>query len=176
LPFGKGRLSAGRFGNPIVQGWELAGSLLFQSGPFLTITVPGADPSGTGFPQITGNGRVDTVSGVSQYPSDQNIHEWLNPAAYAIPPNNIGSFPTSGVGIANGPGTQSVSMSLVKSVALKEGMRFQIGAQVANLFNHPNYSTPNTTFNTSAFGTISSLQSAEGAGPRAIQATARFTF
>jgi len=176
LPFGKGRLSAGRIGNSIVQGWELAGMLLFQSGPFLTVTVPGADPSGTGFTQIVGNGRADTVSGVAMYPATQSINEWLNPAAFAVPPNNVGRFPTAGVGIANGPGTQAVSLSLMKSVSLKEGIRFQIGAQAANLFNHPNYSPPNTTFNTSAFGTISSLQLAEGAGPRAIQATARLTF
>jgi hypothetical protein len=74
------------------------------------------------------------------------------------------------------PGTQSVSLSLMKTVPIKEGVRFQIGAQAANLFNHPNYAPPNTTLNTAAFGTISSLQSAEGAGPRVIQATARLSF
>ena len=154
----------------------MGGVLLFQSGSFLTVTVPGADPSGTGFPQITGDGRADIVSGVSLYPANQTIRQWLNPAAFAVPANNIGRFPTSGVGIATGPGTQSVSMSLMKAVAIKERLRFQVGAQAANLFNHPNYAVPNTTFNTAAFGTISNVQSAEGAGPRVIQATARVTF
>ncbi len=179
LPFGKqGRVlkSANSLVDHIVGGWELAGFLLFQSGPFLTVTVPGADPSGTGFPQITGNGRADIVSGVPLYPAHQSTYQWLNPAAFAIPPNNIGRFPTSPVGVATGPGTQSVSMSLMKSVPIRESMRFQVGAQAANLFNHPNYATPNTTLNTAAFGTISNVQSAEGAGPRVIQATARFTF
>lgn len=179
LPFGKqGRVlkSANGLVDHIVGGWELAGFLLFQSGPFLTVTVPGADPSGTGFPQITGNGRADIVSGVPLYPAHQSTYQWLNPAAFAIPPNNIGRFPTSPVGVATGPGTQSVSMSLMKSVPIRESMRFQVGAQAANLFNHPNYATPNTTLNTAAFGTISNVQSAEGAGPRVIQATARFTF
>jgi hypothetical protein len=55
-------------------------------------------------------------------------------------------------------------------------VRFQVGAQAANLFNHPNYAPPNTSFNTASFGTISNVQSAEGAGPRVIQGTARFTF
>jgi hypothetical protein len=176
LPFGKGNLSAGRIANPIVQGWELAGVLLFQSGPFLTVTVSGADPAGVGFPQIEGNGRADIVSGVSVYPTNQSINEWLNPAAFAVPPNNIGRFPDSPVGVAQGPGTQSVSLSLLKTVQIKEKYRIQLGAQTANLFNHPNYSPPNTTFNTSAFGTISSLQSAEGAGPRTIQGTFRVSF
>jgi hypothetical protein len=179
LPFGKQGLllrSANGFLDRIVSGWELAGVLLFQSGPFLTVTVPGADPSGTGFPQITGNGRADIVSGVSQYPANQTINQWFNPAAFAVPPNNVGRFPTSSVGAATGPGTQAVSMSLMKAVAIREAMRFQIGGQAANLFNHANYAVPNTTLNTAAFGTISNVQSAEGAGPRVIQATARFTF
>ena len=176
MPFGKGSLSAGRFANPIVQGWELAGVLLYQSGPFLTVSVSGADPAGVGFPQIEGNGRADIVSGVSVYPTNQSINQWLNPAAFAVPANNIGRFPDSPVGVAQGPGTQSVSLSLLKTVQIKEKYRIQLGAQTANLFNHPNYSPPNTTFNTSAFGTISSLQSAEGAGPRTIQGTFRVSF
>jgi hypothetical protein len=64
----------------------------------------------------------------------------------------------------------------MKAVQLKENIRFQIGAQAANLFNHPNYAPPNTTFNTASFGTLSSLQSAEGAGPRQIQLAARIIF
>ncbi len=176
LPFGKGVLSAGRFGNPIVSGWELAGVVLLQSGPFLTVSVSGADPAGVGFPQIEGNGRADIVSGASVYPSNQSINQWLNPAAFAVPPNNIGRFPDSPVGVAQGPSTKSVSMSLLKTVQIKEKYRIQLGAQVANLFNHPNYSPPNTTFNTAAFGTITSLQSAEGAGPRTIQGTFRVSF
>jgi len=176
MPFGKGRLSAGPVGNQIIKGWELAGVVLLQSGPFLTVSVSGADPAGVGFPQIEGNGRADIVSGVSVYPANQSINEWLNPAAFAVPPNNIGRFPDSPVGVAQGPSTKSVSMSLLKTISVKEKYKLQLGAQVANLFNHPNYSPPNTTFNTAAFGTISSLQSAEGAGPRTIQGTFRVSF
>jgi hypothetical protein len=179
LPFGRHGLlvkNASKLADGIVGGWQLAGYITIESGGFLTMTVPGADPSGTGFPQITGNGRVDSVAGVSIYPTNQTANQWLNPAAFAVPPNNVGRWPTSGVGIAKGPGTKAVSMSLMKSVAIRERINFQIGAQAANLFNHTNYANPNTTFNTAAFGTISNVQSAEGAGPRQIQLTARFTF
>jgi hypothetical protein len=93
-----------------------------------------------------------------------------------VPQNNIGRFGDAPVGDIQGPGTQSVSISMMKAISFTEAMRFQIGAQAANLFNHPNYAPPNTTFNTAAFGTISGLQSAEGAGPRVIQLTARFMF
>jgi len=179
LPFGKHGLfakGASKLVDGIIGGWQMAGYITIESGGFLTVTVPGADPSGTGFPQITGNGRVDSVQGVSVYPANQTTNQWLNPAAFAVPPNNVGRWPTSGVGIAKGPGTKAVSMSLMKSVAIRERINFQIGAQAANLFNHTNYANPNTTFNTAAFGTISNVQSAEGAGPRQIQLTARLTF
>jgi hypothetical protein len=100
----------------------------------------------------------------------------LNPAAFALPANNIGRHPTSPVGNLVGPGTQAISMSLTKAVKLGENVRFQIGGQAANLLNHVNYAPPNTTFGTAAFGTISNVQSVEGAGPRQLQITARLTF
>ena len=65
-----------------------------------------------------------------------------------------GVSPTRLSVLRRGPRTKSVSMSLLKTVQIKERYRIQFGAQTANLFNHPNYSPPNTTFNTSAFGTI----------------------
>ena len=179
LPFGKQGMflrGANSLVDRIVGGWELAGVLTFQTGPFLTVTVPGADPSGTGFEQITGNGRADSVPGASLYPATKTVQEWLNPAAFAVPPNNIGRFGDSQVGVANGPGTQAVNMSLMKSIGVWETARFQIGTQIANLFNHANYLSPNTTLTTATFGTLSNVQTAEGGGPRAIQLTARFTF
>lgn len=75
LPFGKGKMMLNGL-NPVVDrivgGWELAGVLLFQSGPWLTVTVPGADPSGTGFATNVGNGRADIVAGQSLYATNQN--------------------------------------------------------------------------------------------------------
>jgi hypothetical protein len=179
LPFGHEGLlfkHANGFVDRVIGGWELGGVLLFQSGPFLTATVPGADPSGTGFSTIIGNGRPDMVSGVSLNPQSQTLSSWINPAAFVVPQNNIGRFGNAPVGNIVGPGTQSVSLSLMKAVAIRESVWFQVGAQVANTLNHPNYAPPNTTFNTAAFGTISNVQSAEGAGPRAIQITARLNF
>jgi hypothetical protein len=55
-------------------------------------------------------------------------------------------------------------------------VHLQLGGQASNAFNHVNYAPPNTTFNTGAFGTISNVQAADGAGPRQMQITARLTF
>jgi hypothetical protein len=179
LPFGR-RGSIFKGANTVMDrligGWEMAGVLLFQSGPFLTVTVPGADPSGTGFPLLIGNGRADIVAGANLYAADQTPQRWLNAAAFTIPASSIGRYPTAPVGNIQGPGTQAVSMSLTKAIRFTESVRLQIGGQAANLLNHVNYAPPNTTFNTASFGTISNVQSAEGAGPRQLQITARLTF
>jgi hypothetical protein len=182
LPIGKGKLVGGNansFENGFIGGWELAGVLLFQSGPFMTVVAPGADPSGTGFDILVGSGRADTVPGVPLYPAHQTIYNWINPASLLVPPSNTGTWPTESVGSFVGPGTQVVSLSLFKSVSIKERAHLQLGASVANLLNHPNYSTPNLSLGTSSFGIISGLQgtsTGEGSGPRSLQLGARLTF
>lgn len=179
LPFGRtGSFykNAGRGLDAVIGGWELAGVYMIQSGPFLTVTVPGADPSGTGFPLLVGNGRADVVNGVSPYMDNPTPQVWLNKAAWAVPGTNIGRWPTSPVGGFTGPGTNALSLSLTKSVVITERIRLQLGAQAANVLNHVNYAVPNTTFNTASFGTINNVQSAEGAGPRQMQLTGRVTF
>ena len=92
--------------------------------------------------------------------------------------NRSRTIKSSQNGSVQGPSTKAVSLSLLKRIALTESVRLEIGAQVSNVFNHPNYAPP-SNLNTSVldgFGTISGLQNAEGAGPRQIQLTGRFTF
>jgi hypothetical protein len=116
------------------------------------------------------------VSGVNVIPTNQSIYNWINKAAFATPPNNVGRGPTSPVGSVVGPGTNSLSLSLFKSVAVRENIHFQIGIAAANALNHPNYAIPSLTLGTAAFGTITNVQSQENGGPRSLQATARLTF
>lgn len=107
---------------------------------------------------------------------NQNIHQWINAAAFATPKNNIGRFGDDPVGNVVGPGTQAVHLSLYRSFRLKERAALRVGASASNLLTHPNYGVRNPVLGTAPFGTISSLQSAEGAGPRALQLGGRLTF
>ena len=64
-------------------------------------------------------------------------------------------------------------------IPLKESIRMQIGMAVANAFNHPNYAVPGSLdLNRvgAGFAQISNLQTAEGAGTRSVQLTARISF
>jgi hypothetical protein len=71
-----------------------------------------------------------------------------------------------------------VSLSLIKKTALTEGNALYFGAEASNLLNHRNYDVPdlNVDDGPGAFGVITALQTAEGAGPRNIELTARITF
>ncbi len=179
LPFGEGKTflnSGNRLIDRIVGGWVLSGIALFQSGPFMSVTTLN-DPSGTGYNLFNPWGsRADIVRGVDPY-QGQSIQQWINPNAFANPANNIGRFGDSAAGSVVGPGTEVVSLGLLKRILLTESTRLEIGAQVTNIANHPNFNPPpNLTLGVPAFGTLTSLQSAEGAGPRAMQLVGRFTF
>ncbi len=135
------------------------------------------DPSGTGYNLFASNGgRADTVKGISPT-AGQSLNQWVNPNAFVDPPNAIGRFGDSQNGDVEGPGTEAVSLSLLKRFTLRESVRAQVGAQVSNAFNHANYGPPaNLTLGVPGFGQISSMQTAEGAGPRQIQLAGRITF
>ena len=160
----------------VTGGWELSGVVLVQTGAFLTVQANGADPSGTNFENLQGNGRADIVPGTSSVPANQSIYNWINQAAYAIPANNIGRFGDAPVGSVVGPGTDAVSLSLLRTFKITERVKMRIGAAASNAFNHPNYGVPGLTLGTSSFGIISSMQSADGAGPRSLQMSGRITF
>lgn len=57
-----------------------------------------------------------------------------------------------------GPGLQEFDVSLQKDIPLTEAARLQFRAEAYNLFNHPNFNTPNRTAFTANFGSISSAQ------------------
>jgi hypothetical protein len=180
LPFGKGKRFVGNANkvlDRVVGGWEVAGVIVAQTGQFLSVLAPG-DPSGTGFNDLTGDGRADTVKGVSPY-AGQSLKQWINPLAFAAAPDNIGRFGDSQVGSVTGPGEQVVSLSLFKRVALTERISMQIGGAASNAFNHPNYAVPGNLDLGSVgagFGQVSNLLSVAGAGPRSIQLTGRMRF
>ncbi len=162
----------------ITNGFQLSGVIVAQTGPFLTVLANGADPAGTDQPNLggSGNGRADIVPGVAVIPTNQSIHNWINTAAFTIPANNIGRFGDSPVGSVIGPGTQSVSLSLLRNFKIREKVNLRLGVAGTNMLNHPNYGVPGLTLGQSTFGIISSLQTSEGAGPRALQMTGRITF
>jgi hypothetical protein len=184
LPFGRGSMflgNSGRLLDTVVGGWQLGGVTVFQSGAFLTIGQASVDSANTGILNTLGDARADVVPGVGPR-STKGLSNaagpvFINPAAFTLPPVNAGRFGTASVGDVVGPGTDAVSLSLIKSIKITEQLQFQFGAQAANALNHRNYDVPDAYVDdVGSFGTISGLQSAEGAGPRNIEITGRISF
>jgi hypothetical protein len=183
LPFGKGSTflaNSGRLLDAAVGGWQLGGVLVFQSGAFLTAAQESVDPANTNILNVVGVTRADVVAGVSPRATRGLVNSagpvFVNPGAFTLPPVDAGRFGNASVGSVVGPGTDAVSLSLIKSIHITEQLQFQFGAQAANAFNHRNYDVPNMLVDDPGFGTISNLQTAEGAGPRNVEITGRISF
>ncbi|MDR3741247.1 MAG: TonB-dependent receptor [Terracidiphilus sp.] len=188
LPFGGGQrwLTTGRLVNAVVGGFQLAGVTVVQSGPFLTPYEQSVDPANTNILTTVGSARPDQVHGVSLYAPQRTTAQWLNPAAFPYANlavdyaggdlTGIGRFGNAPVGGVVGPGTVNFSVSLLKSITLHERTNFRFSVEAANLFNHRNYEPPNMQVDSAGFGSITGLQTAEGAGPRSLELTGRINF
>ena len=110
-------------------GWRSFGVLTFQTGqPFTVALLPDNDNTNTGIsqlgfgandrPNVTGNPRLSN-------PAPQ---EWFDTAAFTIPP--YGQFGNAGRNILDGPGLQTVNVSIVKNTALRERLTLQFRAEL----------------------------------------------
>ena len=191
LPFGKGRRygnSASPIAEALVGGWRLSGILLLQTGPFLTPTMSGGDPSGTnGIGR--GTQRADSV-GRDGNISNPTADSWWDRTAFVCPGRvpgasdqfncnvgAIGRFGNAGVGTLIGPRTVNLSMGFGKDFRVTEKSRLKFEGSFSNLPNHPNLADPGTNITTaSSFGRVTTARSADSGGNRVGQFSLRFEF
>jgi hypothetical protein len=153
LPFGKGKTF---LSNPnwLVQtaagNWNLGTIISHNSGqPFNALI--GTDLANTGGP----NQRPDRVPGANVYTglkSNLNGKQWLNTSALPLPATY--TYGNEGRDDLVGPGYTDVDLSAYKDFPIKEKFTMQFRGEFFNLFNHTNYSLPNTTVQSSTFGLI----------------------
>jgi hypothetical protein len=175
LPFGQGKRffnGASGFANKLIGGWQIAGLGQFRSGIASTVYIPISETGN--FDTI--NQRPNVVPGVSVYPVDQSINNWLNPDAFSVPPT--GTFGNASRGIFYGPNLANVDLSLIKNTTITERLRMQLRGEFFDFLNHPNFAEPNTTLGNSGFGLVfNTLGRTIGFGTsRQIQLSARFNF
>jgi hypothetical protein len=190
LPFGRGKTflgNASRVADLLIGGWNVTGITTLHTGLWWTPYYPssvydssGTDPSQRSVKQQ----RPDCTAGVSGYLSNPTTAAFFNVGAYNVPAHPtdasgtaepIGRFGNCGVGILEGPGTSTFSMSTGKTFHLGERFGLRYEAQFSNLFNILNWGNPNMNI-TGKFGQISSAQDVSQAGPRTIQMSLRFQF
>jgi hypothetical protein len=182
LPFGRGQKyynGVSRAANLIVGGWRVTGATLAQTGPWETPYFPSSlsDPSGTApSDRSVKQQRPDCVPGQSGSLSNPTTAQFFNASAFTVPASNIGRFGTCGVGILEGPGTGTFSMSVGKTFAITERVGLRFESQFANLFNFLNKGEPNMNVSSGSFGQITQSQLVEQAGPRTVQLHLRLQF
>ena len=181
LPFGRGQAflgSVGNFANKVVSGWQISGISTFQTGqPFsITYTAPGS-------PVGLVSGRANLVPGVALYPAKKTLTQWFNPAAFTAPPtytsNGIeyATYGDSGYNMLRGPAWQDWDMNLEKNIVFGDRYKVQLRADSFNIFNHPNFGTPNAAIsNPSTVGTVTSIASSPNYEARTVEFAAKFSF
>jgi len=182
LPFGHDKrwlTNAGPW-QTVFGDWQLSGDWTIASGLPFTPTVLGADvKSGT-----VGTVRANVVPGTSISVSHPTIGQWFNTAAFQAP-TTLGDCTNATVNPLNlpcvygdarrnsivGPRTVNFDFALTKVFPMNEGRMLELRAAAANVFNHPEYSSIDTTLNSPTFGRVTAVGSM-----RTIELTARFRF
>jgi len=172
VPLGEGHrfLSSG-FGSKLFSGWRVSTLGIVRTGVADTVYI-GTNTFGNG---DFINQRPDCVAGVDPYAHPQTITDWLNPAAFSMPP--AGTFGNCGRNTIYGPNFRNVDFSVLKETKLGD-TRLEFRAEFFNIFNHPAFAQPDTTYGTPGFGEIfNTLGSTLGAGTsRQIQFALKFGF
>ena len=160
----------------VAGGWDLAGIVLAQSGPFLTPSFTGGDPSGTGanVRGFTSTTRPDEVGDGNL--ATPTVDRYFDRTAFVIPADNIGRFGNARVGSLIGPKTKVFSMTIGKSFTLAGSSRLRFEAALSNLFDTENFGLPNRNVRSAQFGLITDTQTVDQAAPRTVQFSLRYSF
>src|SRR5208282_5765581 len=181
LPFGENRrfLQKG-FVSHVFSGWQYSGSFTVASGlPFTIRVLGGTADIDRG---VSGSLRANVVPGENIGISDPTTKEWFNTAAFCQPetlanPNALcvnpadSTFGDAGRNILEGPGQVSLSMSLNKTITIKEYRSLDLRITANNVFNDVYFTSLGTVVNSTTFGEVT------GAGTmRRVTVQARFRF
>ena len=163
LPFS----SSSGFLNRVIGGWTVSGTVFYRTGyPFTvsdgipplvlgnaldaTVGVPaqwnGSGPTSCGKPKVdSSNNLVPCLDATTQFPISFNGTET--------------GFSTTRRNSFRGPGFFNSDFDLLKRFKITERANFAVGANFYNVFNHPNFTPPNTDVNNvfyAPFGTVTS--------------------
>ncbi len=137
LPFSQGLL-ANPAAKQLIGGWSLSGIATLQSGfPFSPQL--GYNPTGNG--DTRNPVRPNLATGFSGALYSKTVQQWFNPSAFSAPIS--GTFGTVGRDTLTGPGLSELDLALAKSTTIHERLHAQFRAELFNVLNHSNFTTPN---------------------------------
>jgi hypothetical protein len=168
----------------IVNGWELSGTVTWQTGfPFTIFS--GADNSLSG---MLGDRADLAVSSVQQAVLGSGrshaaeVQEWFNTNAFV--PNATGTFGDTGKNILRGPRFFDADLAAVKNAKITERLSMEFRAEFFNAFNNVNFGRPdgNLADLGTTFGEITGMAGSSSsntygtAQPRIIQFAMKLAF
>jgi hypothetical protein len=122
--------------NRLVSGWQVTGIVSRRTGVPFSIQ--------TGFDRALLQNNFDQVrpnyTAGCDIAQGQNVNRWYNPACFTLQP--VGTIGNTGRNIGTAPGYVSADMALLKETQIFERLQMQFRAEVFNLLNHTNLSTP----------------------------------
>ena len=127
-----------------------------------------------GFGNIIFNGNLHDIPLSS---GERSANQWFNTSAGFVTASaqqlasNIRTFPKALAGV-RGDGQTDWNLSLIKHFKVKERVNLELRFEGYDIMNHPNFSDPNTTVTSSAFGTVTS----QAGLSREFQGAIRVTF
>ena len=125
--------------------WQVAPILQIKSAQFFSV-LAGPDRALSTVP-----GQPASLVNTNPYPSNQNVNQWLNPAAFQMPA--LGTYGNLGLNNMKGPGVFQLNLALSREFRITEGKKLQLRAEAFNLPNHLNPFTPGIgPINTTLFG------------------------
>jgi len=145
IPLGNGHkyLSSGVLSH-VLGNWQISGIHTMQSGRPATIGWTGdiSNTGGSARPVVVGDANTGA----------KTTNSFWNAAAFSAPAAN--TFGNAGRNTLIGPGMRAFDFSMAKNFRIDEKRRVQFRGEIFNIFNHPIYDQPNTTFNNADFNTI----------------------
>jgi hypothetical protein len=176
------RINLPTLADKIVNGWELSGTVSWQTGfPFSIFSDNDNSMSG-----IFGDRADLAVSSVQQAvlgtgrSHAAEVQEWFNTSAFQQ--NAIGTFGDTGKNILRGPRFFDADLAAVKNAKLTERLSIELRAEFFNAFNNVNFARPDGNLLDSTYGQITGMAGASAANtygtaqPRIIQFATKFLF
>jgi hypothetical protein len=141
LPFGRGRRFAdGARGvtGKLIEGWQV--NVIYSAMSGIPLTFTGAEL--TGDPKLSGG--------------DRSIVQWFDRSAFRQR-ETLELATLARTDAVRAPGRNNIDLSLFKTTSITQRVNVQFRAEAFNLFNHPEFSAPDTSFTSANFGRITSL-------------------
>jgi hypothetical protein len=153
-------------GNRLVEGWQLATIVQFQSGSPINVVTSNSTVNGIG-----NTLRPDVTGPITMI---RSVEKWFDTSVFTAVPR----FGSLGRNVVIGPGFSNTDFAIIKNTKLHEAFRMQFRAEFFDLFNHPNFGAPGTVVGTPSFGQITSTRfpTGESGSSRQIQFAVKITF